>query len=130
MKYIAIRKEQNGSLYMDKNFFNRFTDADLGVYRFIKVAVPDKYFDKLSVTDFDDNLSFIEGKYLARIQREADLEKLPDLKAELNSLSQDIVQAQAGAIIPDYEKRLTRFKWVHNEIRRIELKEPREYKED
>lgn len=130
MKYIAIRKEPNGNFYLFKEFYKRYTDADLARYNFTKAAVPDEYFDKLSVTDFDDNLKFVEGKYLARIRRESDLEKLPDLKAELNSLSQDIVQAQAGAIVPDYEKRLARFKWVHNEIRRIELKEPREYKED
>lgn len=130
MKYVLIKKDQTGSLYFGPTSFEHYTDADLARYNFTKSAVPDKYFDKLSVTDFDNNLRFIEGKYLARIQREADLEKLPDLKTELNSLSQDIVQAQAGAIIPDYEKRLARFKWVHNEIRRIELKEPREYKED
>lgn len=59
MKYIAIRKEPNGSLYMDKNFFSRFTDADLPSYKFTKVQAP----EDCITSDFNEDLTFSEEKY-------------------------------------------------------------------
>lgn len=124
MKYIAIRKEPNGSLYMDKNFFNRFTDADLGVYRFTKVAIAEQYFDKLSTADFDEHLMFSESKYNERIQREADLEKLPVLIKRLEELTKDFVRVGLGAVIEDIEDRKTEYRETLDEVRRIQGKEP------
>jgi hypothetical protein len=68
--YIAIRKEPNGTLYMDKNFFNRYNDFDLGRYNYTKVEVKDEYVLKLETIDFNDDLTFNESKYLARIEEE------------------------------------------------------------
>lgn len=68
--YIAIRKEPNGSLYMDKYFFNRYNDSDLSRYNYKKIFIKDEYFDNFQVIDFDDNLSFNETKYLERIAKE------------------------------------------------------------
>lgn len=68
--YIAIRKEPNGSLYMDKYFFNRYNDSDLARYNYTKVAIKDEYFDTFEFSDFNDNLTFNEEKYLARIKKQ------------------------------------------------------------
>lgn len=60
------------------------------------------------------------------IHRELE-EELKTLQAELNALSQDLVQAQAGAVIDNLEERKARFQVVHNRIREIMGKEPRVY---
>ena len=127
MKYIAIRKEPNGSLYMDKNFFNRFTDAELGVYRFTKVAIPEEYLDKLSITDFNDDLTFNEIKHIERLQRETELVKLPILIKRLEELTKDFVRVNLGAIIEDIEDRKIEYKTTLDEVRRIQGKEPVTY---
>ena len=59
MKHIAIRKELDGSLYMDKNFFGRFAEADLGTYGYTKVEAP----EDCEVSDFNDDLTFSLEKY-------------------------------------------------------------------
>ena len=75
MKYIAIRKEPNGLLYMDKYFFNRYNDSDLGRYSYKKVEIPDEYFDTFTSQDFNYDLKFNETKYLERVEKEkADME--------------------------------------------------------
>ena len=127
MKYIAIRKESNNKLYIDKNFFNRFTDADLPMYNYTKIQIPDEYFDRLLALDFNNDLTFNKDKYIERIQKEEDLQKIPALKKRLEELTEDIVQHQAGAIIKNYDIKLSEFRDIHNEIRRIEGKPARPY---
>jgi hypothetical protein len=68
--YIAIRKEPNGRLYMDKNFFERYTTYDLGRYNYAMIEIKDEYFDTIKVDDFNDNLTLNEEKYLERIEIE------------------------------------------------------------
>ena len=68
--YIAIRKEPNGLLYMDKYFFNRYNDSDLLRYNYTKVYIKDEYFDTFNLLDFNDNLTFDEERYLSRIAKE------------------------------------------------------------
>lgn len=83
--FIAIRKEPNGSLYMDKNIFSRthkvqdengnievvsmFTDETLSQppYNYTKVEIDDKYAD-CQVSDFNEDLTFNLAKYNARKQ--------------------------------------------------------------
>ena len=83
--FIAIRKEPNGSLYMDKNIFSRtqevqdengnieivpmFTDEELAQppYNYTKVEIDDKYSD-CQASDFDKDLTFNLEKYNARKQ--------------------------------------------------------------
>jgi hypothetical protein len=125
--YIAIRKEPNGSLYMDKYFFNRYNDSDLGRYNYTKAQVPDEYFEFVFVEDFDENLRFSEEKFKARLQHEEEMRKLPQLKLRLQELSDDIVQIQCGAVFEDKDERIAEFQQVHNEIRRILNKAPRIY---
>lgn len=59
MKHIAIRKEPNGSLYMDREFFDRYTEEDLERYGYVKVLAP----EDCEITDFNDDLSFSTKKY-------------------------------------------------------------------
>lgn len=66
MKYVAIRKEENGSLYMDKHFFGRFADKDLAIYGYTKVEAP----EDCEIIDFNDDLTFSYDKYNARKQQE------------------------------------------------------------
>ena len=125
--FIAVRREPNGSLYMDKNFFSRYNDSDLGRYNYTKVEVPEECFYDLSVEDFNENLTFNQEKFEARLQREEDFRKLPKLRERLKELSEDIVQIQCGAVFEDKDDRIAEFQEVHNEIRRIIGKEPRVY---
>lgn len=50
-----------------------------------------------------------------------------EIQERLNQLSQDIVQAMAGAYFEDLEDRKAEFQTLHNELRVLEGKEPREY---
>lgn len=59
--------------------------------------------------------------------KELERQELQELQAELNSLSQDIIQAQAGAVIDNLEEHKARFQVVHNRIREIMGKEPKVY---
>lgn len=141
---IAIRKEPSGSLYIDKEIFSRtqevqdeqgnvttqplFSDEILSnpPYNYTKVEINDIYSD-CQASDFNDDLTFNVDKYNTRKQKELDEIELPKLQSELSSLSQDLIQAQAGAVIDNLEERKARFQVVHNRIREIMGKEPRVY---
>ena len=82
---IAIRKEPNGSLYMDKDIYSRtqevqdengnitiqplFSDETLSQppYNYTKVEIDDVYSD-CQASDFNDDLTFSVEKYNARKQ--------------------------------------------------------------
>lgn len=49
------------------------------------------------------------------------------IQARLSELSQDFVQAQLGAEFSDLEERKTEFKTLHNELRMLLGKNPRNY---
>lgn len=84
---IAIRKEPNGSLYMDKEIYSRtqeviseqgviyieplFSDETLAQppYNYTKVEIDDKYSDCIN-QDFNEDLTFNVEKYNARKQKE------------------------------------------------------------
>jgi hypothetical protein len=142
--FIAIRKEKNGLLYISKTIYSRtqevrdeqgnitiqplFSDETLSnlPYNYTKVEIDDIYSDCQS-SDFNDDLTFSVDKYNARKKRELEQIELVGLQTELNSLSQDLIQAQAGAVIDNLEERKARFQVVHNRIREIIGKEPRVY---
>lgn len=86
--FIAIRKEPNGSLYMDKNIYSRtqevideqgnitiqplFSDETLSQppYNYKKVEIDDKYSD-CQASDFNnDDFTFSIEKYNARKQKQ------------------------------------------------------------
>ena len=84
---IAIRKEPNGTLYMDKEIYSRtqevqdeqgnitiqplFNDETLAQppYNYTKVEIDDVYSD-CQVSDFNDNLTFSIEKYNVRKQKQ------------------------------------------------------------
>ena len=90
------------------------------------VEVDEKYAD-CCFEDFNEDLTFSVDKYNARKQRESNQLELAELQPELDKLTEDLIQAQAGAIIPDLEERKARFQVIHNRIREIKGKEPRKY---
>lgn len=47
------------------------------------------------------------------------------IKRRLQALTEDLVQAMAGEIVPDIEARRAEFVALHNELRELEGKEPR-----
>ena len=83
--FIAIRKEPNGSIYMDKEIYSRtqevqdeqgniiiqllFTDETLAQppYNYTKVEIDDVYSD-CQASDFNDDLTFNIEKYNTRKQ--------------------------------------------------------------
>ena len=83
--FIAIRKEPNGSIYMDKEIYSRtqevqdeqgniaiqplFTDETLAQppYNYTKVEIDDIYSD-CQASDFNDDLTFSIEKYNTRKQ--------------------------------------------------------------
>ena len=85
--FIAIRKEENGSLYIDKNIYPRtqevqdengnitiqplFSDETLSKppYNYTKVEIDDVYSD-CQASDFNDDLTFNVEKYNARKQKQ------------------------------------------------------------
>ena len=85
--FIAIRKEPNGSLYIDKDIYSRtqevqdengnittqplFSEKELSKppYNYTKVEIDDKYSDCLA-SDFNDDLTFSVEKYNARKQKQ------------------------------------------------------------
>ena len=85
--FIAIRKEPNGSLYIDKDIYSRtkevkdengnitiqplFSDEILSQppYNYTKVEIDDVYLD-CQASDFNDDLTFSIKKYNARKQKQ------------------------------------------------------------
>ena len=85
--FIAIRKEPNGSLYMDKEIYKRtqevkdengnitiqplFSEETLAQppYNYTKVEIDDMYSD-CQTSDFNDDLTFNVEKYNARKQKQ------------------------------------------------------------
>lgn len=53
--------------------------------------------------------------------------RISEIKPRLSQLSQDLIQAQAGAVFEDLEERKAEFQTLHNELRVLLGKEPREY---
>lgn len=61
---------------------------------------------------------------LAEQQKQA---RIKEINVELTNLSQDFVQAEIGAVFVDLEQRKELFKTLHNELRALLGKEPRQY---
>ena len=75
---IAIRKEPNGSLYIDKEIYSRtheVRDEELAQppYNYKIVEIDDKYADCVA-SDFNDDLSFSIDKYKSRKETEAKID--------------------------------------------------------
>lgn len=143
---IAIRKEPNGTLYMDKEIYSRthevrdengnitiqplFSDEELAhpPYNYTKVNIDDKYADCI-YSDFDctdDTFVFNIAKYNARKTNADNLKKIAELKLELVPIKEDVEQVELfGMVRDDYEEKKQRCAEIVNEIRRLMGKEPR-----
>lgn len=113
--FIAIRKEPNGSLYMDKNIFSRtqeiqhengiievvpmFTDEELAQppYNYTKVEIDDKYSD-CQASDFDEDLTFNLEKYNARKQKQISEPRIRELKQLLASQDYKTIKYMQGEL--------------------------------
>ena len=70
---IAVRKESNGFIYLDKNIYNdiRFSEEILSQppYNYSKVEIDEMHFDCVG-EDFNDDLTFNIEKYNLRKQKQ------------------------------------------------------------
>lgn len=124
---ILIRKEPDGTFYIDGNV-SKFESLrmDQPPYNFTKVTIPDTCKD-FKNTDFNDDLSFSMEKYNARKLVESNLIRIGEIQKRLTELSQDFIQATAGAVFEDITARIQEFQKLHNELRSLQGKEPRVY---
>lgn len=88
-----------------------------------------------SIEDFvfyKDNKVYLRAEYPQYYQEMlGEFEKSKRIKAireRLTELSQDFTQIQLGAVFKDQEDRKNEFRELHNELRKLLGKEPREYK--
>lgn len=112
---IAIRKEPNDSLYIDKNIFSRtqevqdengniaiqplFSDETLSQppYNYTKVEIDDKYSD-CQASDFGEDLTFNLEKYNARKQKEIAEPRIRELKQLLASQDYKTIKYMQGEL--------------------------------
>lgn len=108
--FIAIRKETNGSLYMDKIIYSRtqevrdeqgnitiqslFSDETLShpPYNYTKVEIDDKYSD-CQLSDFNEDLTFNVEKYNDRKKKENEVNyenKIMSLIRQKYSINQEL----------------------------------------
>ena len=100
------------------------------------VEVDEQYSD-CCFEDFE-NFVFSVEKYNARKLKEENQRKIPIIQSRLNELTKDFVQKMLGAdfgtrVLRDgteidiFEEKEAEFISLHNELRKLEGKEPREY---
>ena len=112
---IAIRKEPNGSLYMDKEIYSRtqevqdengnitiqplFSDEELSQppYNYTKVEIDDVYSD-CQASDFNEYLTFNVDKYNARKLKEKNIKLIDDYKRKLSETDYKAIKYAEGLI--------------------------------
>lgn len=140
--FIGIRLEPNGVIYIAKEIYQKKLDDNLVTpvseynanidiflkppYNFKRIEIDDMYADCIN-QDFNEDLTFNVEKYNIRKQNENNQSRKSEIRYRLQQLSQDLIQAQAGAVFDDLESRKLEFQTLHNELRVLEGKEPREY---
>lgn len=119
--FIAVRKELNGNMYFDVNFFKRFTDADLKKYNFTKVEIPQMVdINKVYSTDFNDDLTFNIVKYQSRLRKEEINIKIKELKTKLEDLDYIGVKIATGrGTREEYSKEIELMTFYANEINNL-----------
>lgn len=76
-----------------------------------------------------DNNCVIDYNNSEDLKRFENQKRINAIKMRLEQLSQDLIQAQAGAVFEDLEERKQEFQTLHNELRVLLGKEPRVYAE-
>lgn len=121
---VYVRRNQDESITINER---KHTDEELENLGYVKVVLEDKYLD-YKAEDFNEDLTFSVEKYNARKQQENNQIRISKIQSRLDQLSQDLIQAQAGAVFEDLEERKAEFQTLHNELRVLLCKSPREYK--
>ena len=117
---ICIKDNEFNPSLLSQNWCNEEKAIQMG---FTIVEAPeDSVFE-----DFNNDLTFNIEKYNARKLAESNAERIIEIKARLNELSQDFIQVQVGAEFDDLEERKEEFRTLHNELRELLGKEPRIY---
>ena len=112
---IAIRKEPNGTLYIDKDIYSRtqevqdeqgnitiqplFNEEELAQppYNYTKVKIDDKYSDCQSC-DFNEDLTFNSSKYNSRKEKEKNIELINEYKQKLSDSDYKAIKYAEGLI--------------------------------
>lgn len=101
--FIAVRKEPEGYIYIDKTFLERFGKEQLEEYGYTLVEVDDKYFD-CEASDFNDDLTFNVEKYNLRHQtNENDIKiaKLTQKLVETDYIAYKLAEANSRYIVTE-----------------------------
>lgn len=136
--FIAIRKEPNGSLYMDKEIYSRtqevqdeqgnitiqplFSDEILSQspYNYTKVEIDDKYSD-CQASDFDEDLTFNADKYNSRKQKEIAEPRIRELKQLLASQDYKTIKYMQGELTEEeFAEVKAQCKYWRDEINKLE----------
>lgn len=91
--------------------------------------------DKNIVRGFDGKLVFEEEtktqEYLKAKQefetKQNNQKRIAEIKQRLDELNKDFIQIMMGAFIPNIEDKEIEFRTLHNELRNLEGKPPRDY---
>ena len=103
--YVTIRKYPNGG-----------EDVELVIDVPYQEAKPETYeYEDIQV-------------YVPYTEEELKRNRTYEIQARLNELTQDFTQMQCGAVFEDADERVAEFQTLHNELRTLLGKEPREYK--
>lgn len=96
------------------------------------IEMPFEEFDALlKAQSKGKELKVVDGKVVAVdheiTQEEIKQQRIGEIQARLEQLSQDFIQSQVGAEFNDLEERKAEFRSLHNELRTLFGKEPRIY---
>lgn len=97
------------------------------------IEIEDDYFNYLfSEQEKGKEIKVVNGKIIAvthkLTEEEINRQRIYEIEERLEQLTQDFIQIQCGAIFEDEEERKKEFKSLHNELRVLLGKNPREYK--
>lgn len=100
--------------------------------KILKKEVTDEEFNYLMYQQSQGKeIKVINGQVVAVehqiTQEELNNIRILEIENRLNELSQDFIQTSLGAVISDIEARKLEFKTLHNELRSLLNKQPRQY---
>lgn len=119
---ILIRKENNGSIYLDKknSIYFESLGMDKTPYNYKKITLDDKYSD-CEPYDFNEDLSFNPVKYQTRKTIELSKQKIEEFKLKLASLDYKTIKYIQGELsLEEFEKVKEECKYYRNEINSLE----------
>ena len=93
---IAVRKESNGRIYLDKNLREEINYTE-EPYNFTLVDIDDEYEDCENI-DFNENLQFDVEQYNARKNKEIATKRIAELKANLTATDYKAIKFAEGVI--------------------------------